>query len=232
MTSILVTGSDRALGLQWARQYAQAGWRVHATCRHPEDAHELKELVAQYAGVHLHRLDVTKPDEIRAVAMDLSAEPIDVLVNNAGVFLESFGKPELGHFRYEDWDYTLQVNTMGAVRISEALLEHVARSERRLVVAISSQMGSIAELSSPGSYYYRSSKAALNAVMKGLAVELRPRGIGVLVLHPGWVRTRMGGPDATLSPEESVRGMRELVERFTLDNTGRFFRYDGTEIPW
>ncbi|MGC1954030.1 MAG: SDR family NAD(P)-dependent oxidoreductase, partial [Gammaproteobacteria bacterium] len=131
-----------------------------------------------------------------------------------------------------DWEATFQVNTMGALRVTEAFVEHVARSARRLIVAITSHMGSIAEIEGPGSYYYRSSKAALNAAMKGLSLELKPRGIGVLLLHPGWVQTRMGGSSASLAASDSVAGMRRLLEQFTLADTGRFLRYNGTEIPW
>jgi NAD(P)-dependent dehydrogenase (short-subunit alcohol dehydrogenase family) len=138
----------------------------------------------------------------------------------------------LRKLRYEDWIYTFQVNTLGAVRVTEAFQEHVARSERRLVAVISTHMASIADIAAPGAYYYRSTKAALNAVMEGLTHELRPKGVGVLILHPGWVQTRMGGEGTSLMPRESVQGMRSLVEKFTLNESGRFFRYDGVEMPW
>ena len=232
MASVLVTGSNRGLGLEWVRQYATEGWRVYATCRQPMEARELKALAEQEKGISVHRLDVTKPDEINALAVDLMKEPIDLLVNNAGVYLEKFMEVGLRKLRYEDWIYTFQVNTLGAVRVTEAFQEHVARSERRLVVVISTHMASIADIAAPGAYYYRSTKAALNAVMEGLTHELRPKGIGVLILHPGWVQTRMGGEGTSLMPLESVQGMRSLVEKFRLNESGRFFRYDGIEMPW
>lgn len=232
MASVLVTGSNRGLGLEWVRQYAADGWRVYATCRQPMEARELKDLAEKEKGISIHRLDVTKPDEINALAVELMKEPIDVLVNNAGVYLEKFMEVGLRRLRYEDWEYSFQVNTLGAVRVTEALQEHVARSERRLVVVISTHMASIADIAAPGAYYYRSTKAALNAVMEGLTHEMRPKGIGVLILHPGWVRTRMGGEGTSLMPLESVRGMRSLVEKFTLAESGRFFRWDGVEMPW
>lgn len=232
MATVLVTGSNRGLGLEWVRQYAAEGWRVYATCRQPTEAGELKALAAREKGIRILRLDVTKPDEINALAVELINEPIDVLVNNAGVYLEKFMEVGLRKLRYEDWEYTFQVNTLGAVRVTEALQEHVARSEKRLVVVISTHMASIADIAAPGAYYYRSTKAALNAVMEGLTHELRPKGVGVLILHPGWVRTRMGGEGTSLMPLESVRGMRSLVEKFTLAESGRFFRYDGVEMPW
>lgn len=231
MPTILITGSNRGLGLEWSRQYALLGWRVFATCRYPEQAEELQRLAEKHTGVSIRRLDVTREDQIALLVTELQNEPIDLLVNNAGVYPEKYLSPNTP-LDYEVWAHTFMVNTMAALRITHGFIRNLARSEKRLVVAISSHMGSIAEIDSPGSYLYRSSKAALNAVMKGLALELAPLHIGVLILHPGWVKTRMGGPDAPLSVEESVRGMRALIDRFTPTFTGRFFRYNGTEIPW
>jgi NAD(P)-dependent dehydrogenase (short-subunit alcohol dehydrogenase family) len=228
----LITGSSRGLGLEWVRQLNTAGWRIHATCRHPAEAEELRALASAHSAVTIHRLDVTQQESIQALAMMLEGETIDVVINNAGVYFEKLLPDALGCLRYRDWETTFKVNTMGALRVTEAFIEHVARSQRRLIVGITSHMGSIAEIDGPGSYYYRSSKAALNAVMRGLSLELKPRGIGVLLLHPGWVHTRMGGSSAPLPATDSVAGMRELIEQFTLEDTGRFLRYNGTEIPW
>lgn len=230
MRSILITGSNRGLGLEWARQYAHDDWRVFATCRHPAEARELQELKEEKPSVSVHRLDVTVQEDIRALRWELEGEPIDILLSNAGVYLEK-GLPQCGYLSYEDWVRTFEVNTIGAVRIVEAFVDNVELSRKRLVVAISSHMGSIADIGSPGSYYYRSSKSALNAAMHGLSVELKQREIGVLILHPGGVKTRMGPPNG-ISPEESVRGMRAVIERFNLAETGRFVRYDGTEMLW
>ena len=232
MPCMLITGSNRGLGLEWVRQYAMEDWRVHATCRHPAEADDLSKLAARHANLTIHRLDVTRQEEIRTLAEELGNESIDILLNNAGVYLEKYEDMAGAGLSYDDWLYTLLVNCLGPVRVTEAFTSHVARSERRLVVAITSHMGSIAEISSPGSYYYRSSKAALNASMKGLSLELRARGIGVLLLHPGWVKTRMGGPGALITTAQSVTGMRAIVERFSLADSGRFLRYNGTEIPW
>ena len=228
---MLITGANRGLGLEWARQYAEAGWRVHASCRHPGEADELRALAATHPGVSVHRLDVTDSEQLRTLQLDLEDASIDVLLNNAGVYLDKF-MSDLGGIDYEVWLRTFAVNTLGAVRVSEAFVGQVARSGKKLVVAISSHMGSIAEIAEPGHYAYRSSKAALNAAMKGLSHALAARGIGVLLLHPGWVSTRMGGPDAMLTPAQSVRGMRALVDHFKPELNGRFFRYNGTEIPW
>jgi NAD(P)-dependent dehydrogenase (short-subunit alcohol dehydrogenase family) len=232
MPTVLVTGSNRGIGLEWVRQDAAEGWRVHATCRQPSEAKELQELADNEKRISIHRMDVTKPDEINALAVELMKEPIDLVVNNAGVYLEKFMEVGLRKIRYEDWEYSFRVNTLGAVRVTEAFQEHIARSEKQLVAVISTHMASIADIVAPGAYYYRSTKAALNAVMEGLTHELRPKGIGVLILHPGWVRTRMGGEGTSLMPPESVRGMRALVEKFTLEQSGRFYRYDGVVMPW
>lgn len=232
MNSVLVTGSNRGLGLEWVRQYAAAGWRVYATCRFPDRAADLQRLKSENPNVSVHRLDVTEPDQVRQMAVQLGDSPLDVLINNAGVYKERWGKDQLGRIDYAIWFDTFAVNTLGTMRVSEALTDSLALSERRLLVAISSHMGSIADISAPNDYAYRSSKAALNAVMKGVSLDLAGRGIGVLILHPGWVRTRMGGDQAPLSPTESVNGMRRLIELFRQDRSGHFYRYDGTEIAW
>ncbi len=232
MHSILITGSNRGLGLEWTRQYVQHDWQVYATCRNPDEAEELQQLNCDYPKIEIHRLDVTHPEEIAAVAETLEYKPIDILLNNAGVYLEKFEHSTLKHIDYSHWDETYRVNTLGAVRVTEAFSGHVARSEKRLVVAITSHMGSIAEIESPGSYAYRSSKAALNAAMKGISLELRQNKVGVLLLHPGWVKTRMGGPDALISTKESVNGMRGVIATFEIEKSGQFYRYDGSVIPW
>ncbi|MFO7738362.1 MAG: SDR family oxidoreductase [Desulfatiglandaceae bacterium] len=232
MSSVLVTGSNRGIGLEWIRQYAEDGWRVFATCRHPEEARELRKIAKRTRSVSVHRMDVTRPDEINAVAVELLEEPIDVLVSNAGVYLEKYWDVGLRRLNYEDWVYSFQVNSLGPVRVTEAFMEHTAKSEKRLAVITTTHMASITDIASPGAYYYRSTKAALNAVMEGIAHELKEKGIGLLLLHPGHVKTRMGGGGTDLQATESVKGMRALVERFTESDSGRFFRYDGKEMPW
>lgn len=230
MPSVLVTGSNRGIGLEWCRQYAETGWRVFATCRFPDAAHDLVELAARRPQVSLHYLNVVLPESLEQLRAELQDEAIDVLVNNAGVYFEKNVRPE--RLDYDTWMQTLEVNTFGPMRVAEALIEQVARSERRLILNMSSHMGSIAGIEVPGDYYYRTSKAALNAAMRGLSLGLKERGIGVLLLHPGWVQTRMGGPGAPVAAADSVAGMRSLAERFDMEMSGRFFRYDGSEIPW
>ncbi len=232
MPSILITGSNRGLGLEWTRQYARLDWQVHATCRYPEEAVELHQLKREHPKIELHRLDVTRPDEIAMVSETLQDQPIDILLNNAGVYLEKFKHNTLGHIDYAEWEETFRVNSLGAIRITETFSNHVARSDKGLVVVTTSHMGSIAEIDNPGSYAYRSSKAALNAAMKGISLELKQRNVGVLLLHPGWVKTRMGGPDAHISTIDSVNGMRAIIDTFQMSNSGNFYRFDGSVIPW
>ncbi len=228
MPSVIITGANRGLGLEFARQYAADGWRVFACCREPQQAHDLHELAEQGENLTVHGVDVANHKQIDALAGDMSNEKIDVIISNAGIYQE-------GRFReldYQAWVESFQVNTFATAKLTEAFVAQLGHSDKRLIVAITSLMGSIADNGSGGSYLYRSSKAALNAVMKSLAIDLKPRGIGALILHPGWVRTDMGGAGGEITPEVSVRGMRARIDDFTLEDTGRFLNYDGEELPW
>lgn len=232
MPSILITGSNRGLGLEWVRQYAALNWRVYATCRFPEQADDLQRLAQRHDNISIHPLDITEPGQVQGIAKMLTGVALDVLVNNAGIYIERWGHDKLGTIDYDAWRRTFDVNTLGAVRVTEALRKNLARGDKRLMVAITSHMGSITDTTSPNDYAYRSSKAALNATVKGLASELTPLGIGILLVHPGWVKTRMGGSDAPLTVDESVRNMRGLVDRFTIRESGLFYRHDGVLLPW
>ncbi len=232
MKSVLITGCSRGLGLEWVRQCSAAGERVYATCRDPDTADELRALAAGAAGVSVHRLDVTDAAQIAALAAELDGVALDLLVNNAGVYFERWGKDRLGSIDYDAWLETFRVNVLGAARVTEAFAGQLAAAEQGLVVAVSSHMGCVSDIASPNDYAYRSSKAAMNATFHGLAYELAQHRIGVLLLHPGWVRTRMGGASAPVKVEESVAGMREQVARFGPERSGRFYKHDGRELPW
>jgi NAD(P)-dependent dehydrogenase (short-subunit alcohol dehydrogenase family) len=231
MPVILITGASRGLGLEFARQYAQAGWQVLACCRHPDSATELRELATRHPAVSLRRLDVGRFEDIDALARELADESIDVLLNNAGVYGDSEHN-RFGALDYALWSEVLRIDTLAPVKLAEAFLPQVARGERRLIVAITSLMGSIADNTSGGSILYRSAKAALNAAMKSLAIDLKSQGVGVLLLHPGWVRTDMGGPNAPTLPSESIAGMRRVIEDYRPADTGRFLNFRGEELPW
>ena len=228
MPSVLVTGANRGIGLAFARSYAEDGWRTFAACREPQAARALAEL-ADGDRVSLHRLDVTSEDSVAGLARDLDGEPIDVLINNAGIGEPG---PAFGRLDYDKWMRTLAVNTLGPVRVSEALRPHVMRSTRRVIAAVTSGLGSIGDNTSGGFFAYRSSKAALNMAFRSLAHELQPDGIAVVVVNPGWVRTDMGGPQGTLAPGQSVQRLRQILDEAGPAQSGRFLNHDGKELPW
>jgi len=229
--TILVTGANRGLGLEFCRQYAQLGWRVLACTRNSQSADKLAELGEQYSTIHIYQLDLENFSEIDLLSSQLATETIDVLINNAGVYGDTKAH-SFGNLDFQKWSNTLTINTQAPVKMAEAFLPQVKRSEKKLMVAISSLMGSIADNSGGGSILYRSSKAALNATMKSLAIDLKEQGVGVLIFHPGWVRTDMGGPNGLIDVEESITGMREVIAEFRLTLTGDFVKYDGMPMPW
>lgn len=231
MPTTLITGANRGLGLEFARQYAADGWHVYATCRDPNSASELRRLAdASDHKMQILALDVTDLDNVKAAAAELEGQAIDLLLNNAGV-----GGPRgqtIGNIDYDAWEKVLNVNTMGALRVSEAFVDHVARSEQKLIVTLTSGMGSIADNTSGGFFAYRSSKAAVNMVMRSLAIDLAPRGITCVVINPGWVQTDMGGPHGNQTPAESVTKLRSLIENLGPGHSGKFVNHDGREYPW
>ena len=231
MPSALITGANRGLGLEFARQYLDDGWQVHAACRDPESASELRRLAdASDRKLRIIALDVTDPSSIKPAAAELDGQAIDLLLNNAGV-MGARGQT-IGNIDYDAWAKVLDANTIGPMRVSEAFVDHVARSERKLIVTLTSGMGSLADNTSGGWIAYRSSKAAVNMVMRSLAIDLAPRGIACVVINPGWVLTDMGGPHATLTTAESVKKLRRLIETLGPGQSGKFFNYDGREYAW
>ena len=231
MSSVLITGANRGLGLEFAAEYAADGWQVFAACRSSAGAEQLKDLARKTGDrVSVFAMDVTDMASIRKVAMQLNDATIDVLINNAGI-----GGPRgqtTGNVDYEAWAHVFDVNTMGPLRVLEAFTEQLARSERKLVATITSGMGSIGDNASGGSIAYRSSKTAVNMVMRSAAIDLGPRHITCVLLSPGWVKTDMGGPGARLTVQQSVSAMRGLIAKLGPDNSGKFFHYDGREYPW
>jgi NAD(P)-dependent dehydrogenase (short-subunit alcohol dehydrogenase family) len=175
-------------------------------------------------------LDVTNPSSTKAAAAELDDQAIDLLINNAGV-MGARGQ-SIGNIDYDAWAKVLDANTMGPMRVAEAFVDNVARSERKLIVTITSGMGSIGDNTSGGAFAYRSSKAAVNMVMRSLAIDLAPRGITCVVVNPGWVQTDMGGPQATLTTTDSVKRLRRLIETLGPAQSGKFFNYDGREYAW
>jgi len=232
MKTTLITGANRGIGLEFCRQYAADGWRVLACSRLPERSDALNRLAAQYPElIKVHALDVADHVEIERLAQVLADESIDLLINNAGIYPDS-DKSGFGHTDYAEWVQAFRINTMAPLKMAEEFAAQIARSRQKAIITITSKMGSIADNGSGGTYLYRSSKAAVNMVVKSLAIDLKPLGITAVVFHPGWVKTDMGGPNALISAEQSVSGMRQVIGRLTMAESGRFFGYDGQDIPW
>lgn len=230
MPTLLITGANRGLGLELTREFARRHWRVFACCRSPEEASGLQALAAAAETVAIHRLEVGDIAQVRDLAGRLKGTPIDILYNNAGIFgpkQQAFGETDEA-----GWLEAFRINSIAPLRLAEAFVEHVAASERRVIATMGSVMGSIAENGSGGAYAYRTSKAAVHMVMKGLAVDLAPRGIITVVLHPGWVQTRMGGKAASLKPEESAAGLTEVLLGLRREQSGMLIDYQGNVHPW
>ena len=227
--SVVVTGANRGIGLELVSQYLADDWQVYGCCRRPELAPQLAGLASNSA-LSIHQLDVGNPGSVKKLALALSEQSIDLLVNNAGIY--GSDRQSFGDIDYAQWTRVLEVNTLGPYRVSTALANPVGNSEQRLIVNVSSAMGSIERYTTGGHYIYRSSKAALNMVTVNLAHDLRSRGITVLSVHPGWVRTDMGGSSADISPRTSAAGLRQLISNATIKDSGRFFSWDGSALPW
>lgn len=227
MPTCLVTGASRGIGLEFAKQYAADGWAVVATCRRPDQAPALAQLQGD---VRIECLDVSDFARIEALGRKLVGLPIDLVLNNAAIY-----GPRISPYDsvdYAAWAEVMRVNVMAPLKITAVFGANLARSKLRTAIAITSLMGSVGDNTSGGSYVYRSSKAALHAVMRSLAIDLRSKQIIVCVLNPGWVSTDMGGSAAPLEPFESVAGMRDVIARLTPRDSGRFYNYDGDELPW
>jgi NAD(P)-dependent dehydrogenase (short-subunit alcohol dehydrogenase family) len=219
MPTVLVTGANRGIGLEFARQYARDGWGVIATAR--QSSAELDAL-----RVRVEQLDLADADAVAGFAKRIDG-PLDLFVANAGT-----NHPMTTETAEEarDWQTMVMVNAIAPFQLGHALLPRLAEA-RGKAVAISSGMGSIGD-NSGGWIPYRTSKAALNMAWSCLAIEARPRGVTVVALSPGWVKTRMGGAGAEITTEQSVGDMRRLIERLSIDDSGSFLRRDGSELPW
>jgi NAD(P)-dependent dehydrogenase (short-subunit alcohol dehydrogenase family) len=231
MATILVTGANRGLGLEFTRQYLSEGYAVIAVARNTGAAHRLRQLERDSKGsLSLVEADVADSASVRRAASNIQTAAIDILINCAGV-MGGDGQA-IGSIDYHEWMRVLDVNVLGAMRMCEAFLDRVARSDRRLIVTITSGMGSLADNTSGGYIAYRTSKAAVNMAMRTAAIDLKPRGISCVVINPGWVKTDMGGPNAKLTPEQSVAAMRRVIAELGPNDSGRFYNYDGREYPW
>lgn len=226
--TVMITGANRGIGLELVKQYAKEGWHVIACCRTPDQADNLNSLAGE--AVKVHQLDVCSASSVAALSETLQDRAIDHLYNCAGIFGPRVST--FGHVDFDAWEQVMRTNTMSPLRVSEAFNNQVYRSKKRVIINITSKMGSIADNSSGGSYIYRSSKAALNMVSMSMAHDLAARGIIVVAMHPGWVKTDMGGPNALITTQESVANIRRVIANIKSEESGSFFNYDGTPIPW
>ena len=222
--TVLITGANRGLGLEFARQYAANGWNVIGTARNPGKANELNAL-----SVEVVQLDVANPASVEALAESLAGRPIDLLINNAGIFPRVSRIEEIN---FDGYSRTIAVNALGPIRVTRALLANLRLGKSKTIVNVTSRLGSIALNDSGGFYGYRESKAALNMFTKTLAVELDPEGFTCLTIHPGWVKTDMGGENANLTPQESISGMRDVIQKLGPADTGTYWSYSGEKVPW
>lgn len=228
--TIFISGANRGMGLEFVKQYLDDGWYVIASCRHPRKANELYALKENAPKrLSIHALDVTDEKQIQQLA-DKVTDPIDILLNNAGIYGPS--GIHIGHVTKHHWQEVLTTNTIAPILVSQAFIPHVKASSRKIIASMSTQMASITENYTGRSYIYRSSKAGLNAAMKSLSVDLLDDDISVVLLNPGWVKTRMGGENAPQPIDETVSSLRNLLSIISIAETGQFLNYDGKEIPW
>lgn len=236
MSTVLLTGANRGLGLRFAQGYAGQGWAVYGGCRSVSP--ELAALADKHDNLHIVSLDVSDPASITALAKQLHDEPIDVLLNNAGIFGDTnfadggVAHQNFGASDFDNWEAVFRVNVFGPMRMAEAFVDNVAASEQKKIVTLSSEVSSNAMNEHGGMYAYRTSKAAVNMLMTGLGVDLKERGILALALHPGWVQTDMGGPNAPITPDESIVGCMRVIADLDEHMVGKLVQYDGRVLPY
>ena len=228
--TILITGANRGIGLALTHACLRRDDTVIACCRDPYHAHSLHQLAEVYPTLAIHQLDVTRGEEYLELKQAIGDQTIDLLIANAGVLgpeLQAFGQTD-----YHLWAEVFAINSMAPLRLAEHFFDNLKDGERRTLLCISSIMGSIALNNEGGSYLYRSSKAALNAVVKNMAIDLAGDGIHVLAIHPGWVKTEMGGEGATLEASDCAVTLLETLDKLPAGTTGQFLRYDGEPLAW
>jgi NAD(P)-dependent dehydrogenase (short-subunit alcohol dehydrogenase family) len=229
METVVITGANRGIGLELARHFLAAGKRVIAGCRNPATAVELT-MLTKSAELDVFALDVADDNSVAEFCSHIGTDVVDVLINNAGVM--GGDKQGINYMDYAAWLHTFNVNTLGPFRLATALLANLKRATRPRIITLSSQMGAFGLPMGTGSYAYRSSKSAVSKVMQVLALELKGDGIIVCPVHPGWVRTDMGGAHAEIPAPESAAGLARLIEKLTLAESGRFWTWEGKEHPW
>ena len=226
--TVLITGANRGIGLEFVKQYLNAGWQVIACCRDPQKAEDLNAIRDER--LTIYPLEVTEQAQIESLAKKLDGTPIDLLINNAGI--GGAQGVTVGNIDPENLLHVYSVNTIAPVKLADTLLPNLRKSSLKTIANISSRMGSIGDNTSGRSYAYRSSKSALNMIMKSMAIDLKEEAVKVVTLHPGWVKTDLGGDQALITVEESVTGMIGVIAEVNLDNSGAFLNYLGETIEW
>lgn len=234
MANIIITGANRGIGLALVKTYLLGGDRVFALCRQPQQADQLNELAASAGGqLTVHPVDMADADSITTFAGSLKDTPVDVLLNVAGIVggrTDSLLKTPFSEADFDDWRTAFEVMTIGPFRLTQAVLPNLIAA-RGKVMTVSSQ---IAASTWPrgGLYAYGATKAAVNRLMRSLAFDLRDKGVTVALVHPGWVQTDMGGANAEITPQESAAGIKQVLDGLTLEDTGKFFKWNGEEHAW
>ena len=230
MATILVTGANRGLGIEFVEQYLNEGNEVIATYRNENSSMDLIEMGNERSNLKLLQLDVSSNKSLNSFAENLGNFPIDIFINNAGVYGPR--NSSFGNVDEENWIPAIKVNAIAPILMTQLIIKNIRSGADKKLIYITSKMGSIDDNKGGGAYVYRSSKTALNAVVKSLSVDLENEGIVVALIHPGWVKTDMGGPNALIDRETSVRGMTEVISNLDISSTGNFYNYEGSIIPW
>jgi NAD(P)-dependent dehydrogenase (short-subunit alcohol dehydrogenase family) len=231
MATVLITGANRGIGFEMTKLYAAAGNRVLACCRAPAKAEKLGALAAQQKSVVPLAVEIARAESVEALRKEVGDQAIDILINNAGQAGPPFQKQSLANMDYEGWLDTFNVNTLAPFRMLQAFRSNLAAGKDPKAITITSQMGAIG-LDMIAMYAYCSSKAAVNKVMRMASFELKKEGITVALIHPGYVRTDMGGPNAEIDPDESARGIVDTIAKLTLAETGCFKKWNGETHVW
>jgi len=230
MATILVTGANRGLGNEFVEQYLNEGNDVIATYRNENSSMDLIEMGNERSNLKLLQLDVTSNKSLNSFAENLGDSPIDIFINNAGVYGPR--NSSFGNVDEENWIPAIKINAIAPILLTQLIIKNIRSGADKKLIYITSKMGSIDDNKGGGAYVYRSSKTALNAVVKSLSVDLENEGMTVALIHPGWVKTDMGGPNALIDKDTSVRGMIEVISNLDISSTGNFYNYDGSIIPW
>ena len=228
MGIVFITGANRGLGLEFVKEFSKIDYEVIATCRDPNSSSDLTTLAQSSLKIQLHQLDVSNTKNIQDLSKHLKNKPIDILINNAGIYRSG----SFNSVNKDSWVESFITNTIGPYEVIEHFLPNVLQGREKNVISITSKMGSIDDNTSGGSYIYRSSKTALNSMMRSLTHDLKNHDIATMTLHPGWVRTDMGGPGGWIDVKESVSGMIDEILNLSIQNTGRYIDYDGKPIKW